>query len=274
MVNEVFKVRDHFLENSSITTHVIGYEENELHSHDFIEFFYILKGDCNHNYNGTFVHLQAGDAYLLVPKDKHQFLESENVKQLLHRDIIFTTDFFKKVCDSYNDTLYEDILNKVYKLNFQLSSEEISKIEAMIPNLIVNLSEKQYILTAKVIAKLIINLIIEKNMTLTNTYPDWLIQIINITSSSHIETISLSKFIETLPYSYSYICHKFKEYIGTTMTDYYNHQKIKYAYSLLKTTNYSIDEVCNKIGFNNISHFYNLFKKYYKTTPNKIRKNT
>lgn len=270
-MNEIFKVRDHFLENSDVTSHLIGYESNELHSHDFIEFFYVLQGTCIHNYNGNKNSLQMGDAFLLVPSDKHQFVECEQLQSFLHRDIVFTFDFFKNVCDSYHEGLFEDILNKKYKLDFNISNEDIYKLESIMPNLIVNLSEEQYQLTIKVITKTIINWIIEKNMTITSTYPGWLIQIINILNSPVNANFSLNEFLKGIPYSYSYICHKFKEYIGMTMTDYYNQQKIKYAYSLLKTTNIAIEEICNKIGFNNVSHFYNLFKKYYNTTPNKIR---
>ena len=271
-MNKVFQVGDHFLTNSTVTSHIIGYEENDFHSHDFIEFFYVLQGTCEHNYNGVKTQLQVGDAFLLVPCDKHQFVKTPNSNLFLHRDIIFTYDFFKGICNTYQENLYQDIIDKKYKLNFKITNEEITKIESMIPNLIINLSETRYELVTKVITKTIINWIIEKNISLNVTYPNWLIQIINIMNSPYNANFSLNEFLKTIPYSYSYICHKFKDYIGVTMTEYNNQQKIKYAYSLLKTTTLSIEEICNKIGFSNLSHFYNLFKKYYNTTPNKIRK--
>ena len=60
--------------------------------------------------------------------------------------------------------------------------------------------------------------------------------------------------------------------IGITITDYFNEQKMKYAYSLLKSSSYSIEQICERINFNNTSYFYRLFKKQFGVTPKEVTK--
>lgn len=268
-----FHVTDHFLLNSHTTTHLMAFEESELHSHDFIEFTYVLQGTCLHNYNGVITKIKAGEAFLFAPSDNHQFLNNHS-DDFLYRDIIFTFDFFQNICNSYSENLYNDIINKKYDLHFFLSSSIMSELESIIPNILFNSTQETHILMTKVIAKLITNALLSNSLSKNCSYPDWMIKILSFTNSAENMSIPLSTFLKTIPLSQSYMCHEFKKTIGKSMIEYFNEQKIKYAYTLLVTTNYSNEMICHKIGFENISHFYNLFKKIYNTTPAKIRKNS
>ena len=272
MINhfEVFEVSDHFLINSQVSTHLIGFEPNELHSHNFIEFTYVLQGTCLHNYNGTFSTIKTGEAFLFVPCDKHQYIEKYS-DDFLHRDIVFTYEYFENICRSYSDSLYEDLLGKKYPLHFFLSRDLISKFESIIPNIIINQAQETPQITTKVIAYYIINSVLSSNLLQQSTIPDWLTQILFHMNTVDNFNIPLIFFLKTLPLSHSYMCHEFKRIVGITMTEYYNQKKIEYANTLLRTTNLSIEAICEKIGFNNVSHFYTLFKKHYDTTPAKIR---
>lgn len=60
--------------------------------------------------------------------------------------------------------------------------------------------------------------------------------------------------------------------MGMTITDYFNEQKMKYAYSLLRSSSYSIEQICERINFNNTSYFYRLFKKHFGVTPKEVTK--
>ena len=44
----------------------------------------------------------------------------------------------------------------------------------------------------------------------------------------------------------------------------------KYAYTLLQTSSYSIEQICERINFHNISYFYRLFKKSFQITPRQV----
>ena len=46
---------------------------------------------------------------------------------------------------------------------------------------------------------------------------------------------------------------------------------MKYAKQLLEQTTLSVKQVAQQIGYENVSHFYHLFEKYYGKTPREIR---
>ena len=58
----------------------------------------------------------------------------------------------------------------------------------------------------------------------------------------------------------------------TTPHKYLQSHKLRYAKKLLQNTDLSMMEIASKIGYSNLSHFANNFKKYYGITPNDCRK--
>ena len=63
----------------------------------------------------------------------------------------------------------------------------------------------------------------------------------------------------------------FKEHLNTTSHKYLSH-KFRSAKKLLQNTDLIIIEIASKIGYSNLSHFFNNFKKYYGVTPSDCRK--
>lgn len=61
------------------------------------------------------------------------------------------------------------------------------------------------------------------------------------------------------------------EKTGKQYKDYIISLRIEYAKKLLLTEPLSVNEVCEKTGYNNVSHFIQLFKKMTGTTPAKFR---
>ena len=57
-------------------THRLQGTQMTPHTHDFIEFTYVLQGTCEHNFNGTISTIKPGEAFLLVPTDNHQYLKN------------------------------------------------------------------------------------------------------------------------------------------------------------------------------------------------------
>lgn len=265
--------------NSEVYSHVIGFEEAPYHSHDFIEFFYVKSGTCTHEINSQTENLVLGDFYLLVPSDMHKFVNSEGSDNFTHRDIIFSFDYFKSICDTYSPKLYVDIISKKYKLNFNFSNEEIIKIEKLVS--LINHKRydadegrnELYSLATKILCKEIINVIIEKNITEKTIYPKWINEFLFLMD----EPSNLKKTLEELTSNYymskSYMCRVFKKNLGMTMIEFFNKQKIKYAYYLLYSTDMNIEKICVEVGINNVQHFYPMFKKYIGMTPNAVRKN-
>ena len=94
----------------------------------------------------------------------------------------------------------------------------------------------------------------------------------NYLSINYMENISLDKIEQQFFISKSYICHKFKEVIGISIVEFLHYIRIAQAQKMLMTEEYAIIEVCHKCGFNNLQHFYNIFRKVTGHAPGMFRK--
>ena len=87
-----------------------------------------------------------------------------------------------------------------------------------------------------------------------------------------MNTISLDELSEELFLSKYYLCRIFKEYSGFTITEYINIFRIKKAVQLLENTQDSISEVASILGYDSVTYFERIFKKFMNVTPLKYKK--
>jgi len=69
-----------------------------------------------------------------------------------------------------------------------------------------------------------------------------------------------------------YLSRVLKNSTGQGFTEMLQEIKLREASVLLKNSDISIEEVMNHIGYNNLSHFYRIFKKKFGVTPLDYRK--
>ena len=81
----------------------------------------------------------------------------------------------------------------------------------------------------------------------------------------------LSAMINVSP---DYFTKMFKESIGKTPIDYINGMRVNSAMELLCTTEMSMTEIAESIGFCNPNYFHKIFKQYMVTSPLAYRKST
>jgi AraC-like DNA-binding protein len=72
--------------------------------------------------------------------------------------------------------------------------------------------------------------------------------------------------------SYYYFVKYFKKTLGMSFMDFVNLKKIKKAEKILLTKHISVAEVGEQIGMPNMAHFYKMFRKYNRCSPNEYRK--
>ena len=72
--------------------------------------------------------------------------------------------------------------------------------------------------------------------------------------------------------SEGHLCRLFRSVTGMTLTDYLNLYRISVSADLLIQNRYSIIEVAGMTGFNNISYFNKIFRRYMHMTPTQFRR--
>lgn len=71
---------------------------------------------------------------------------------------------------------------------------------------------------------------------------------------------------------YSYISNLFSEVEGTTIEQYYIHQKIEKVKELLVYDEHSLSQIADELGYSSVAHLSNQFKKITGLTPSHFKK--
>lgn len=86
------------------------------------------------------------------------------------------------------------------------------------------------------------------------------------------EKIYIEELSAMINVSPDYFTKMFKESIGKTPIDYINGMRVNSAMELLCTTEMSMTEIADAIGFCNPNYFHKIFKQYMLTSPLAYRK--
>lgn len=98
--------------------------------------------------------------------------------------------------------------------------------------------------------------------------------ILEFVNENYDKNIGLSDCGRHFHLSSNYITRMFKKYTGLSYITYINELKIKKAVELLKDTDFSIKEVAQKVGYNNLNYFYKNFNMITGVTPKNYKCNS
>ncbi|WP_160359319.1 AraC family transcriptional regulator [Clostridium chromiireducens] len=87
------------------------------------------------------------------------------------------------------------------------------------------------------------------------------------------DKITIKELASITNYSESYFMHYFKNITNLSVIEYIIKIRLVKSLDLLAGTELSITDISGEIGFNSVSYFTKLFKKQFKLTPIKYRKN-
>lgn len=81
------------------------------------------------------------------------------------------------------------------------------------------------------------------------------------------QRLSVETIAQQLDISTSYLSRKFKEVTAHSFVEYLNQYRVCKAAQMLRSGQYRVAEVAEKIGFASYKHFYNVFRDYMDMTP-------
>lgn len=101
--------------------------------------------------------------------------------------------------------------------------------------------------------------------------PYWFYLFYDSLSKKEVFSQKTSDVIKISGKSREHVCRLFKSATDVTLGDFLNELRIEHASAMLTTTNYDIIDVALDSGFDNLSTFYHLFKKYKGLSPKRYR---
>ena len=84
-------------------------------------------------------------------------------------------------------------------------------------------------------------------------------------------TMTVAELEKEFHYHRNYYSLILKKYRGKSFQQYLIEVRMKYAKQLLEQTTLPVKQIAQQVGYENVSHFYHLFEKYYGKTPKEVR---
>lgn len=251
-----------------------AYQMTEMHYHDELEFLLIFKGSfmckCNNvEYlakPGQIIFIGAGiphETYCMEEGTEWallQFRESNYLNTEIRKIIKYSV----KLQNLENDPVMVLDMPELFDAANQVLIECRDKKNAY------EIMSRSYVL--RILG------ILYRNKILSNSEENYesnaikkILPAINYINQHYAEDISLDDTSKTLGFDRSYFCRIFKQATGSTFVEYLNFVRVCKAEKKLSSSNESILNISNEVGFSSISYFNKVFKKYKNYSPSAYR---
>jgi AraC family transcriptional regulator, L-rhamnose operon regulatory protein RhaS len=254
--------------------------EYEVHKHNFYELIFIANGKGHHLLNDLCYKYKKGDVFLLTPNDAHEFKIDKKTTFIYLK---FTEQVFLEKLNTNKKTHWEDALKTVL-LKFEntessiiQSKEDTQHLYSLLHIILYEFSNKAAF-NNEVVLELFgaIMAIVTRNLNAHKTTTEFLDKdrekINSILTYIRINAVDNEKMnikIMTKQFfmSPNYISIFVKKHSGLSIQQHIIQAKIKLAEKLLRQNRYTINEIADRLGFNDASHFNKIFKKYKEVSP-------
>ncbi len=253
------------------------------HKHPYIEMIYVYTGVFKQTINNKEVSLSEGDICILDTNVYHSYEplgEDDIIINILISKSFFDINFMGML---YNNDVFSNFLAKEmndkkivqYLIFKSMKSESIKDI---MTKLLCEFYDKT--IGYETVIRLNILLLFTELLRIKklsseedpiNQYNDSVISKINNYLKENYKDATLKKVAIHFNYHPVYMSDFIKNKTGINFKDMIQEYKLKEACILLESTNLSISEIINKVGYSNTSYFYKIFKEHFHVTPNLYR---
>lgn len=263
--NNLNKIKLLYIDSSKYDVHW----HSTLHSHPFTEFFYVLKGKGHFQFQDSdTMEVKEDDLVIINPNILHTEI-SDKDEPLEY--IVLGVDgigFFTELEDDSGHSIHNygefkhEILFYLKSLHKEVAERE-PYYELMISNLL-------SVLIMNVMRRTVFGLEIAPQDNKINKDCIFIENYLNV---HYREYITLDTLADLTFMNKYYLSHIFKEHSGYSPIDYVLHKRIGEAEKLLTSTDLSVSQIANIVGFGSSSYFSQYFKKQNKISPSLYREN-
>ncbi len=164
-----------------------------------------------------------------------------------------------------HDNLVTPILLKIRKLSDDLELNK-DQIDELLSNLLQNMLQLNANVKTEVnridALRESVKLELYKRLNYAKEYID----------SCYDQNISLEKISTVICMNSEYFIRQFKKYFKITPIQYLIKKRMEAAKIIISTSDISISEVCQQVGYSDLTSFGKLFRKYYHISPDGFKK--
>ncbi|OGV56096.1 MAG: hypothetical protein A2017_16035 [Lentisphaerae bacterium GWF2_44_16] len=247
-----------------------------VHSHDFAEIFLVLSGKIGHMVNGELCELGTGSLVFIRPSDTHCFEHIENESCELV-NFSFQLELLLEFSEYLgNASFLKRFTAPVLSPTFRVSISEAERIAFALLQINTGQSgispEIAGIKVKAILAELFIKFFLEPESAVSNpNIPEWLDKLCNEMKRPENLLKGLKALQTMAPCTPEHLCKTFRKHLNRTPTEFINELRVNHAAKLLADSDEKIYSIALDLGFQSLSRFYNIFRKYYRISPAKYR---
>lgn len=251
------------------------------HRHNYVEMVYQAAGQTHHRINREPLTLSEGEI-LIMNQHAVQSIDAAG-KQDIAVNFLILPQFFDQTLSMLGNRAHPlrdfliDCLSSgettVSYLHFRVA--DILPIQNLMENLVASLlsAEERTATDEATMGLLFLHLLEHTDMLTTgaNSYDQALIMQLLKYVDDHYRDGSLSDFAHQNHCELSALSRTVKKYTGFTYQEILQQKRMARACELLRGSALSIADISAAVGYENISFFHRLFRKYYDMTPRSFR---
>lgn len=251
------------------------------HSHNFFELGYVRSGTISHQFEDKTEYLKKGDYFIIDIGKCHSYKKIETKEELIVQNVMFVPSFIDPTLK--NDKNFMEMIS-VYPFEIDKSviqydptalvyHDETGEIGMLLDML--EKESKSNTCHPHMLRSLLMVVLLKSIRKISeydsSNHNDLINKILKYASEHYLEKDSLTTFASENYYSLPYLSGLFKDKMGVSYRKYIQTLRINEACRLLKSSSYTINQICQIVGYKSETQFYNVFFKEIGMTPKKYR---
>ncbi len=264
-----------------------GAEEEPLHSHEYLQLWYVCHGSCIHTIHQSRSLYTRGGVMIVPPGVEHS-IEADPASRRIcceFSEAFIREGLLEEGCKDVLDLLYlepfllgEHLLDHVFRVskNYELVVEQL--LEEMMDDYRSDGKYSGIFLKANLLKLLaIIAQEYDRNATagkaeLLLRYRGGLEQALEYIETHLPQKIYLADVCKSAMISHSAFSELFKQTTGKTFTEYLVDRRVAAACDLLKNSDRTMLDIALSCGFQDAAYFSRVFKRQLGVSPSEYRR--
>lgn len=249
-----------------------------FHWHSYFEITYVRKGRGNYFVNGQEYSMDEGDIIIFNNVEPHGWKLLEEDMHLLV--MVFSPEFVAEKLSTFDAEYMKPFVERGSNFKNRIGKEEAvsHELRKAIREIYTEWEEKKegYPLMIKADVLRILTMLIrayqdesksDEMLKEKKTAMKRLEKAFDYIDEHYCQKITLDEVAAAVYMSSNYFSSYFRKVTNIGFSEYVTRLRIKHARELLKDPERSVTEIAMECGFNNISNFYRLYKKYVGKSP-------
>lgn len=240
---------------------------DEVHAHDFVEWFWVDAGRMRHEWDGRIQELGVGDVVLLHPGHRHRI--SAAAPGASHIVLSVEPALFRRIAARLRPQVPDWPFPDAHQppTRRHLSPRALARLRSLVELLPLR---DQTPADAELAVTATLRVLADGNLT-ADAAPSWLVAAVEALDDPVVAARGVSAFITACGRASAVVCRACRRYHGCRPNQLVECARLDHAARLLRSSAREIPAIAAACGYASLSHFYRAFARRFTATPAAFR---